>query len=126
VTWTARDSNRNWSAAASSADGSRLVAAGYGTQIYTSTDSGVTWTARDSSRNWSAVASSADGSRLVAAEYGYGYGGQIYTSTPTPLANTSTGVAGSISGSQYDSIDLQYAGNGVFLVRSSAGVFNVQ
>jgi hypothetical protein len=68
------------------------------------------------------VASSSDGSRLAATDIG----GYIYTSTPTPLANTSTGVAGSISGSQYDSIDLQYAGNGVFLVRSSAGVFEVQ
>ena len=41
--WTAHDSNRNWSAVASSADGMKLVATVKGGQIYTSTDSGVTW-----------------------------------------------------------------------------------
>ncbi|MFL6604974.1 MAG: WD40/YVTN/BNR-like repeat-containing protein [Steroidobacteraceae bacterium] len=122
VTWTARDSNRNWQSVASSADGWRLVAVANGGQIYTSTDSGVTWTPRDSNRNWRAVASSADGMRLAA---GVDFG-QLYTSRPTPMPSTSTGIAGSISGRQYDAIDLQYAGNGVFLVRSSAGVFNVQ
>ena len=81
VTWTARDSSRNWVSVASSADGSKLVAAaqsapGVG-QIYTSTDSGVTWTTRGVSTNWLCVASSADGSKLVAAVSG----GQIYTST---------------------------------------------
>jgi len=64
----------------------------------------------------------ADGMRLAA---GVDFG-QLYTSRPTPMPSTSTGVAGSISGRQYDAIDLQYAGNGVFLVRSSAGTFNVQ
>jgi hypothetical protein len=90
--------------------------------IYTSTDSGVNWTAQDSNRNWHAVASCADGLRLAA---GVDFG-QIYTSTPTPMPSTSTGVAGAISARQYDAIDLQYAGNGVFLVRSSAGTFSVQ
>jgi photosystem II stability/assembly factor-like uncharacterized protein len=44
------------------------VAAVWGGNIYTSTDSGVTWAARESARNWLSVASSADGGRLVAAE----------------------------------------------------------
>jgi hypothetical protein len=66
ASWTARDSNRSWDAVASSADGSKLVAAAWGDQIYTSTDSGLTWTARDASRAWQAVASSSDGSKLVA------------------------------------------------------------
>ncbi len=37
VTWTARDSNRNWDSVASSSDGGRLVAGVYGGQLYTST-----------------------------------------------------------------------------------------
>ncbi len=81
ASWTARGSTANWSAVASSGDGSKLVATVKGGQIYTSADSGVTWTPRDSGRNWSSVASSADGTKLVA---GVGDNaslfGNIYTS----------------------------------------------
>lgn len=122
VTWTPRDSNRSWSSVASSADGTRLLAATSGGQIYTSTNSGVTWTPRDSNRAWRSVASSADGARLVAVADG----GQIYTSTPTLMSTTSVGTAGSIGGRRYDAIDLQYVGNGLFMVRSSAGMFDVR
>ncbi len=44
--WIPRDSARNWIGVASSSDGTKLVAAAYGGQIYTSTDSGETWTPR--------------------------------------------------------------------------------
>ena len=78
TTWTARESIRAWSAVASSADGTKLVAADNAPgQIYTSTDSGVTWTARESNLNWQSVASSGDGTKLAAVVGG----GQIYTST---------------------------------------------
>ena len=120
--WSGQNSVGNSRFVASSADGTRLVAAGFPGQLLTSTDSGVTWTARESNRLWSSVASSADGTRLVAVDNTV----LVYTSTPTPMHSTSTGVAGAISARQYDAIDLQYAGNGVFLVRGSAGVFNVQ
>ena len=71
VTWAARDTNRNWTAVASSADGFKLVAADagedeFGGFIYTSTDAGATWVPRFGSNLWTAVASSADGSRLLA------------------------------------------------------------
>jgi len=66
INWVARDSSRAWSAVASSADGTKLVATVKGGQIYTSINSGVTWTPQDTSRNWSSVASSADGTKLVA------------------------------------------------------------
>ncbi len=121
VTWTARDSVRNWYVVASSSDGTKLVAtvnAYGGGQIYTSTDSGVTWTARDSVRNWYGVASSSDGTKLVAAVYG----GQIYTSS----LNTTIGTAGSISGGQYDAIELQCIGNNTFTVLSNEGYLTVQ
>ncbi len=74
-TWTARESARNWSAIASSSDGTKLAAVVFGGQIYTSTDSGVTWTARESARKWRAIASSSDGTKLAAVVSG----GQIYT-----------------------------------------------
>ncbi|MCX6854661.1 MAG: Ig-like domain-containing protein, partial [Verrucomicrobia bacterium] len=77
VNWTARENNRNWYALASSADGSRLFAAEFNGQIYTSTDSGVNWTARENGRSWQDIATSADGTKLVAAVRG----GQIYTSS---------------------------------------------
>jgi len=90
-----RESNRNWWAVVSSADGTKLVACARAGRIYTSSDSGATWTARESNRDWLPVASSADGTKLVAGVYG----GQIYTSpdsgaTWTPPASpTETGPA---------------------------------
>jgi hypothetical protein len=83
--WTARESNRNWRAVASSADGQRLVAAPYSGQLYTSSDAGASWTARESDRIWRAVASSADGQRLVAA---VGFSGQLYTSSDAGVSWT--------------------------------------
>src|SRR5437868_6896024 len=77
---------QQWSAVASSADGTRLILSGYGTPLYTSTDSGATWVSNAISGNrvtsggpqsWSAVASSADGNTLVAA-VSYGL---LFTST---------------------------------------------
>jgi photosystem II stability/assembly factor-like uncharacterized protein len=78
VTWTARDSNRNWRSIASSEYGTKLVATVYGGGIYTSTDSGATWSAKAvMPLNWRAIASSADGSTLTAAVYN----GEIWKST---------------------------------------------
>jgi len=82
--WTAHESNRFWSSIASSDDGSKLIAVGYGNQIFTSTDSGMNWTARESSRNWSSTASSDDGTKLVAVANGQ----QIYTSTDSGVTWT--------------------------------------
>jgi hypothetical protein len=74
--WTPTGAPRQpWGTVASSADGVKLVAAGYhigdpydyGTGIYTSEDSGVTWTQTGTPVSfWSQVASSADGTKLVA------------------------------------------------------------
>ena len=82
VSWTAHASSQGWHAVASSADGSKLVAAALGGQLYTSTDGGVTWAAHESNRQWVSVASSADGTKLVAAALNWGTSGdQLYTST---------------------------------------------
>lgn len=77
IYWTPRQNNSMWRAVASSADGTKLVAAGHIEQIYTSIDSGVTWTPRELFRRWISVASSDNGIRLVAAEYN----GRLYISS---------------------------------------------
>ena len=86
-TWTQTSApNDNWTSIASSADGSRLVAAAgvYGGDglIYISTNSGTTWMPSTNAPTelWECVASSADGTKLVAATYDY-LSGSIYTST---------------------------------------------
>ena len=80
----------DWVSVASSADGTKLVAAaGNGWSggpglIYTSTDSGATWTLSNApNAYWASVASSADGTKLVAAAGSWWSGapGLIYTST---------------------------------------------
>jgi hypothetical protein len=103
VNWTPHLFPSQWYAVAASADGSKLVAAVLGGQIYTSSDSGATWTARESNRPWTAVASSADGSKLVAVADGR----QIYTSTDSGATWTAresnrrwTAVASSADGSK--------------------------
>jgi hypothetical protein len=84
ATWVPHDSNRNWDALAASIDGSKLVAAVTGGQLYTSIDSGTNWTAHGVVSNWVAVASSADGTVLVAAVNG----GQLYTSADSGFSWT--------------------------------------
>jgi hypothetical protein len=76
----------SWKTLASSADGTKLVAAGYSKNfvgyrnpvpIYTSADAGMTWLQTSAPSNpWTSVGSSADGNKLVAVVYG----GPIYTS----------------------------------------------
>jgi photosystem II stability/assembly factor-like uncharacterized protein len=65
-------STQGWSAIASSADGTKLVAGvsgnGYRGPIYTSTNSGITWISNNAPlAYWDSLASSADGSKLIAA-----------------------------------------------------------
>src|SRR5258707_1199112 len=76
-TWTRTSATGNrWTSVASSADGTKLVAAADGDAnykpipIYTSTDSGVTWVTTAPAQFWTSVASSTDGIKLVAVAYG--------------------------------------------------------
>lgn len=76
-----------WAAIASSADGSKLIAAAvpagiYAGGIYTSTNFGTSWSSNNvlNPNHWQSVACSADGTRLIAAE-GNNYSGPIYLST---------------------------------------------
>ncbi len=97
--------NGIWTLVASSADGTKLVAANY-SALYTSVDSGSTWNRCQNLAYvglWSALASSADGSKLVAVVGG----GFIYTSTDsganwTPRASSQnwSAVASSADGTK--------------------------
>jgi len=73
--FTPRGETRLWLSVASSSDGTKLIAAANGEQLYTSTDAGVTWTPTQQYGFWQAVASSADGTKLIAAA------GRLFTST---------------------------------------------
>ncbi len=86
ATWTQTTApQQSWSPVASSADGTKLVAAA--DYIYTSADSGATWTQTTAPRqDWQQVASSSDGTKLVAVSSnliatGRPFGGYIYTSS---------------------------------------------
>jgi photosystem II stability/assembly factor-like uncharacterized protein len=75
VTWQQKGTPSQWSAIATSGDGTKLVAAvqGIPSDIYTSNDSGNTWVANnvDLSNNhyWSGIAMSADGTNLFTTDY---------------------------------------------------------
>ncbi len=124
VSWTQRDSARDWFSVASSADGTRLVAGELNGPIYISIDSGVSWTPQSVAGGslWWALASSSDGSRLAAVSLG----DFIYTSAPSSLQSTTVGTAGMINGGQYDAIELQYIGAGIFTILSSEGSLAAQ
>ena len=83
--WAATSSpSKSWHSIASSADGTKVVAAaGSPGLIYVSQDGGANWTATTApSDYWSCVASSADGAKLVAVSSSPSYyHGHVYTST---------------------------------------------
>ena len=117
ATWRQTGPFNTWSCAASSADGTKVVAAATSYQsggpglllsgdggIYTSANSGETWTFTSAPRHdWASIASSANGSRLVAAG-----NQQIYVSTnygvtwavTTAPSNSWTSVASSADGTE--------------------------
>jgi hypothetical protein len=114
VTWTPRAFTNNWQAVASSADGTKLVAAVLGGQLYTSTDSGTNWTPRAFTTNWQAVASSADGTKLVAAVH---YG-QLYTST-----DSGTNWTASDTNRAWQAVASSADGNKLFAVDHAGGIY---
>jgi photosystem II stability/assembly factor-like uncharacterized protein len=86
---------------------------------YSNTD-GATWQFRDTLRNWTSIASSQSGDKLVATDFD----GKIYTSAKRD--QTTPGITGFLSGTQYDALELQYIGGGVFMpisYVSYSGVF---
>jgi len=95
--WTKTDApDASWGSIASSADGTRLVAAVgqyYAGQIYASSNSGVNWLPTSApGAVWASVALSADGNKVAASTRG----GGIYTwqTTPTPVLNITPSGSG--------------------------------
>lgn len=97
----------NWSACASSADGTMLVAVANGGAIYLSTNSGTVWTQSTNAPSfyWNCVASSADGTKLTAVDTGGGWpvylstnSGATWTKTDAPTTNSWQSVACSADG----------------------------
>jgi hypothetical protein len=89
----------SWTAVASSADGTKLIALAEQTNVfYSSPDSGTTWISNSiPNETWVGVASSADGAKLAAiSQYqsSSGINGGIYTSTNSGVTWTSNNVPG--------------------------------
>jgi photosystem II stability/assembly factor-like uncharacterized protein len=96
-TWTqtSAPSNNNWVAVASSADGSKLIAAGMPCIYCISTNSGSTWITNtqpqkgSSYGSWISIASSADGTKLVGISFN-----TIWASTNSGITWFSNSVPG--------------------------------
>ena len=109
TTWESQTVSRDWRGIATSTDGRYVVAATSGGRMYESSDRGQTWRATGDAGAWTAVASSADGVKVAAGKSGSAI------QLGARRISTTLGVAGSISGGQQDSLELQYVGGGVFM-----------
>jgi hypothetical protein len=101
-TWTQTSAPvTNWTAVASSADGTKLVAVANASGIWVSTNSGATWTQTSAPQSgWFRVASSADGARLAAV------GEPSPIVGPPPLSYTGSFYASTNSGATWMSNNL--------------------
>ena len=107
-TWEAVDTARDWRGLATSADGRFVVAGTAGGRMYQSTDFGASWRPTGNSGHWQGIAISADGLRVIAGNTG------AALQSGMRVTSTTLGVAGSLSGEQGDTVQLQFTGGGVF------------
>jgi hypothetical protein len=122
VSWTPHtssplSSSLSWSSVASSADGTKIVAAVHSGQLYLSGDSGSSWAAVSGSSGylWSSVASSSSGTNLVAVEGN----GSIFVFT-----NSSSGWTQRISGNtNWMSVTMSSDGTRLVATGNSGQVF---
>jgi len=119
--------NTNWSCVASSADGTKLVAAVNSGLIYISTNSGGSWMPTTAPSNaWASVACSADGSKIIAAA-SYDYGdGEIYRSPDSGSSWEPTGAPESYwrsVASSADGTQLAAAGQDAAISTNSGAVW---
>jgi hypothetical protein len=118
TTWVRRSLNSNLSAIGQSADGSTLLAlnAVGNDGLATSSDGGVTWSSIAANTplvNADLIATSADLNRVLVFDSVLG------SLSTASILRTSPGAAGAVEGGQFDAVDLQYIGNGVYIVRAS-------
>lgn len=102
-----------------SADGSKLVTAPYGNNIFTSTNFGASWTQETNSPNllWWSCASSADGTKLAAVCGAAGGADVIYTSTDSGT----TWASNSVPADQWSDIVSSADGNELFAIVTGSG-----
>ncbi len=118
VTWSSKNSIRNWSALAMSSDGSRITVGEYNGPLYISSDFGNTWVTAGANKQWMGLSMSADGRYQTASLYSDNlYVSSDYGATWTPksvsalwysIAMSSNGqyqTAGSWMGDVYGSND---------------------
>jgi photosystem II stability/assembly factor-like uncharacterized protein len=120
-----------WSSVSTSADGGTLLVVsendglgsfnGASGSLFMSSDQGASWVQVQPNESWRSVALSASGDRWVAVSESYDGTGAIVTSTPTRVGSTTVGVGGSLSGRQYQAIELQFIGGGRFMVLDAIG-----
>jgi hypothetical protein len=119
----------NWTSITASTDGTTLLAGESGGGIYRSTDAGATWTAMAAPQSGVSWLLPMAGSGNLQKAFAFaswdfsGLGlGYLYS-----LSNSTTvGTTGSITGTQYDAISLQYIGANTFIVLDASGNLLVQ
>jgi hypothetical protein len=120
-----------WTSVACSSNGMKLVAVGYDSGIWVSTNRGVHWVETQTvyTNEWSGVASSADGTKLVAVIQGL-YG-TIYTSTnsgltwqPTQAVTDSyVGVVSSPDGTKLAAVSEDWGAYGIYISTNSGATW---
>jgi photosystem II stability/assembly factor-like uncharacterized protein len=119
TTWTPTESERPWTDVSISTDGRRLLAAAADGSVVTSGDGGQTWTLRTPyGTGLDTVALAGNASRV----YGCLPGAGLVFSQPVAVASFSTaGTAGYLAGAQYQTVALQFLGDGIWNVLSYVG-----
>ena len=102
-------------------DGKRMIIPNDG-NVYVSNNAGVTWTSVTTADTVYSVA----GSSSLSVVYGgtsRNYGGKVFKSVSTESSTsvTTTGTAGSVTGSASDALELQYLGSGLWGLLSGVG-----
>lgn len=123
ASWERRGPVQAWRSIAMSADGRRLAAVGDNTEVYVSDDGGLTWSSAGGPRARTAVAMSAAGDRMVAT---WDHEGATAGSVQVSWSTTTPGTAGGIAGGTGDALELQYVGDGRFIVLSHEGQLSVR
>ena len=128
ITWTNQTtgtsaSGLNWQSITSSSDGTKLAAAIFNGDIWTSTTTGATWTNQTtgtstSGLNWFSITSSSVGDKLAAAIFN----GDIWTSTDSGATWTNQTTGTSASGLFWSSIT--FSSDGIKRSTASFGPTN--
>jgi hypothetical protein len=120
-TWTHISQNGQWISMAASSDGTKMVAANFGSGIFTSANSGATWgNVLSSPVAFVSVASSSDGTTLAGAATN---GGSVFVSTNSGTAWAAIPGTGTSSSTNWTSVAMSSSGTQVFAAAYNLGLF---